>query len=125
MLLLGNELPSAKARVTSEDLLHDVFTRYTYPKKRLCRVYAPGIDPVEPNPFKYAFVASIQESGQCEIKALASDDDPKSAKRITKGDLVAACMHLQCFGAKILHWRHDMEEHVFKLSAPELSPNPS
>lgn len=93
-------------RVTSEDLLRDVVTRYEFPKKRLCRVYEPWVTPVEPSPFKYSFVAAIQESGLCEIKALANQGD-----KITKGDLAAAAEHLRHHGAKILHWRHGGQEH--------------
>lgn len=102
-----------QSRVSSEDLLADVLTRYEYPKQRLTRVYAPGVAPIYPNPFKYGFVATIYENGDCIIKALASDDNPKSDKRITLGDLRASYRHLSQFGSKVLRWLDDGKECAF------------
>ncbi|MCK9622162.1 MAG: hypothetical protein M0R47_16700 [Methylobacter sp.] len=93
-------------RITSEDVTPD-FYRYEYPKVRLVRVYEPGIAPQEPNPYKFAVIAEIAESGLCVIKALSKP------KNLTISDMKAGYRHLRKFGAVELHWRHDGQEQVF------------
>lgn len=89
-----------QSRVTSEDITPQYY-RYEYPKMRRVRVYESGIEPVEPNPFKFAVDATIEESGECLISALANPKD------LSRADVQAGFEHLKQFGATKLVWRHN------------------
>jgi hypothetical protein len=96
-------------QVAIEDLLDCAPYRYESPKILLVRVYAPGVDPVEPNPYRFAVVAIIDGSGVCIIKALTQP--PGGLKR---SDILIGAKALSCYGMVELHWRHEGVEHVFR-----------
>ena len=93
-------------RITSDDITPEYY-RYEYPKLRIMRVYAAGVVPVEPNPFKFAVVATIHESGDCLINALCNPTD------INRDDMRDGLDHLRQFGAEKLVWRHKAKPQSF------------
>lgn len=102
-----HNLAIQQSRVSSEDITPSLY-RYGDPQIRLVRVYEPGIDPVEPNPFKFAVVAVI-EKGVCVIKALTRPVDGLKLR-----DMLAGYEHLKDYGTVEMHWRHNGEDRVFK-----------
>lgn len=93
------------SRVTVEDLLENAHYRYDDPKLLLVRVYEKGVDPIEPNPFKFAVIAIIN-SGVCTFKAMANSG-------VKIADLRDTAAVLKDFGATEFCWRHDGVDHAF------------
>lgn len=97
-------------QVAVEDLLAGAPYRYDSPKVLLVRVYAPGVEPVEPNPYRFAVVAIIDGSGVCIIKALT-----QPAGGLKRSDILIGAKALSPYGMVELHWRHEGVEHVFRV----------
>lgn len=68
------------------------------PRILIVRLYPPGVDPVEPNPFRFAVVAVIRWR-VATIKALCGGVTPKYYRVI--------CRTLSDAGVRCMKWRHD------------------
>ena len=78
------------------------------PRVLIVRLYAPGIEPVEPNPFKFAVVAVVQRR-VATIKALCQG--------VTPGYMRAGARALAKIGIRRLEWRHDGVNHQIETGA--------
>lgn len=90
-----------------EDLTSQVPRWLALPTITIVRVYDSGIEPVEPNPFRFAVVAVVV--GQiAECKALCQG--------ITTSGMKAVANALKAYGVKSLQWRHDGQHHQINFA---------
>lgn len=90
-----------------EDLTESIPRWLALPKILLVRLYDPGIEPVEPNPFRFAVVAVVI-GHIAEIKALCQG--------VTISYMRAGAVALKAYGVKSLQWRHDGQQHYINFA---------